>query len=127
MGKFEITFKKNTQMKSHLTFVIADIIRHLATAQMKAEVLSREPEIKGTARETINRIGVRSKVAINEIRHLLGDESRKILDDEMLPAEVFLQVDQIVTALYAMPKGIRDDVEEYVMGRYNVYALNNKS
>lgn len=114
-------------MKSHLTFVIADIIRHLATAQMKAEVLSREPEIKGTARETINRIGVRSKVAINEIRHLLGDESRKILDDEMLPAEVFLQVDQIVTALYAMPKGIRDDVEEYVMGRYNVYALNNKS
>jgi hypothetical protein len=118
--------KNNNHMKqaSHLTFVIADIIRHLATAQMKAEVLSREPEVKDRSRDTVNRIGIRCKVAINEVRHLLSPAAQKIVDDELLPAEVFLQIDQVVTAMYAMPKGVRDEIESYVMSRYNIYSLN---
>jgi hypothetical protein len=111
---------------SHLTFLIADIIRHLATAQMKADVLSREKEVTGQSREAVNRIGTRYKVAINEVRHLLSPASQKVIDEELLPAEVFLQIDQIVTAMYAMPKGVRDEIESYVMSRYNIYSLNKK-
>jgi len=112
--------------KSSLTFVIADIIRHLATAKMKAEVLANETHVRGKARDTFNRIALRCKAAINEVRDAVSPESRAVIDAELVPAEVFLQIDQIVVALYAMPKGVRDEVEDYVMSRYNVYALNKK-
>ena len=110
--------------KSSLTFVIADIIRHLATAKMKSEVLANETHVRGKARDTFNRIAIRCKAAINEVRDAVSPESRKVIDDELVPAEVFLQIDQIVVALYAMPAGIRDEIEDYVMSRYNIYALN---
>jgi len=112
--------------QSSLTFVVADILRHLATARLKAETLARETYVKGAARDTFNRIGLRCTAAINEVRGAVKPDSIKVIDDEILPAEVFLQIDQIETALYAMPKGIRDEVEEYVMSRYNFYALNKK-
>jgi hypothetical protein len=113
-----------TEERASLTFVITDVIRHLATAKMKSEILASESFVRGKAKDTINRIGLKCNAAINEVRDMLSPESRKVMDSELITPEVFLQIDGVVTAMYAMPKGIRDEIEDYVMSRYSVYSLN---
>ena len=116
-------------MKTHIitpppdfTFSIAKIISYLSTSQMLAEVLSREPYVTGKARDVMNRIGNRCKCANAEITDLLSPASRKVIRDEVMNPDMHLQIDKIINAMIAMPEGIRDEIESYVMARYNVYA-----
>ena len=110
--------------KGALTFVIADIMRHLATAEMKATVVAKEDYVKFKSCEAFKRIANRSRLAIKDLMELLSPESKAVMNSELLDEDVFLQIDGIVAALYAVPPAIRDDIESYVMSRYNVYALN---
>ncbi len=107
-----------------LTLAIVDIVKNLAAAEMKTDMLSKEDFIRFKAKECVNMATVRIGKAIDDLMSMLGPESQELLKNEIIQPEVFLQVDQVITAMYAMPKGIRDDIEEYVMGRYNVYAIN---
>lgn len=107
-----------------LTFAIADIMRHLATAEMKATVVAKEDFVKFKACESFKRIAKRSELAINDLMELLSPESQAVMNSELLDEDVFLQIDGIVTALYAVPPAIRNDIENYTMSRYNIYALN---
>lgn len=89
---------------------------------MLAEVLSRETYVKGKARDVLNRIGNRCKCASAEITDLLSPASRKIIEEEVMNPDAHLQIDNIINAMIAMPEGIRNEIESYVMARYNVYA-----
>ena len=112
--------------KPDVTFVVADIMRHLATAELKALTLSREKYVKFKSRDNLVMVGRRCRLAIKDLMELLSPESQKILNGEELNVDVFLQIDGIVKALYAMPAGIRDEIEDCVMARYKVYAMNDK-
>jgi len=114
----------NTQPKvpPDFTFSIAKIISYLSTAKMLSEVMSREKYVQGKSRDVLNRIGNRCKCAREEITDLLTPESRKVIEDEVMNPDMHLQIDNIINAMIAMPEGIRNEIESYVMARYNVYA-----
>jgi len=106
------------------TFDIAKILTNLSNAKMRAEVLSRENYVRRDARDMLNRLANRCKLAIAEVTDLMGPASRDIIKNEVVNSESHLQIDGITTAIIALPEGIRNEIEDYVMARYKIYAIN---
>lgn len=110
-----------------LTFSVAKVLTYTATSQMLCEVLSNESYIKHKSRDTLNRMANRCKMVQSDIYELLGEESVRIMKEEVSNPEAHLQIDQMVNIMLAMPVGIRNEIEEYAVARYNIYASNLKS
>lgn len=51
----------------------------------------------------------------------------KVFEEQLLNDEDTGQVNAIVDYTLALPKGIRNEIEQYVESRYDVYVLNSKN
>jgi hypothetical protein len=114
------------KVEPDLTFTITKIISNLSTAKLQAEVLSREPYMAGKSKAMVSRVANRCKCAIEEITDLLGAKRADIIKKELIHPDNYLQIDNITNMVIAMPDGIRNEIEDYITSRYNVYSLNLK-
>lgn len=112
-----------TPVSKH-TFQLAKIFTMLQNTETYCTVLAKESSIGNKSRDMLRMVTKRTAASINDFACLLKPESRNVMRSEMLSDEVTLQMEHINDMLYAMPKGVRDQVEAYVNGLYNVYSLN---
>jgi hypothetical protein len=109
---------------SHHTFTLAKIFLGLKDVESRCHTLAAMPDIKHGSKHLINGIANRCTAGIRDFKSRLTPESMRIVESEILPTEIKDQMESINDMLLAMPKGIRDQVENHIAGLYNVYALN---
>lgn len=79
---------------------------------------------KYDSKKFINKLLNRLQVNINDIRTLLPPSDTKIIDEQMLDAEVCLQVENIRAMIADLPKAKRDEIERYIEVQHRVYKQN---
>lgn len=99
-------------------------MRHMSNARLYLNSIIKDGHVKGQSKNLLTTMDNRLRCNIDDFRHKVSGESLKVLDEEMLDAEVTLQLDSVTDMLIALPKGIRDEAEKYVEGLFNVYRLN---
>lgn len=101
-------------------------LKCMVNADLYLTSMLNSKEVKGNARSMILMFRNRINVNIRELRLILDEEQRKIIDDSMLDPETTLQIDNIIDMISSLPKGIANEIEEYVESRFNVYSMNSK-
>jgi len=79
---------------------------------------------KYDSKKFINKLLNRLQVNINDIRTLLPPSDTKIIDEQMLDAEVCLQVENIRAMIADLPKAKRDEIERYIELQHRFYRQN---
>lgn len=107
------------------TFDLHKIYTLVRNANTRAQVLSKEKTIAGGAKDFIKRSIINRLTAIeNDLKGLFiaHPDDRDLVNNEILNDEVTFQLEGINDMLLALPKGIRDQIEQYVEQQYFVYS-----
>lgn len=112
------------KVRPEVTYNVSKILTNLAIVKIHTESLANESYIGGTTKNMLKRVATRTDMAIKEVTGLLTDEGRAVIESELLSTDFYLQIDTINTILIAVPKSIRQQIEDYATGLYNVYCLN---
>lgn len=91
-------------------------------ATVRFEVLSQEKSVHKGTKKQIDK-------CINELRQIRkrfdrfwGEEGKQIMDSQILSDDDTLQIQNINALVISLPKGIRNQVENYTEGLAKIYA-----
>ena len=114
---------RDNEYKLHAIQLLQALVE-VNNAAVRFEVLAQEEKVhKGTKKQILKCL-----TELNQIRtrfdRFWGEEGKKIMDSQILGDEDTLQVQNINALVISVPKGIRDQIEQYAEGLAKVYAVN---
>lgn len=105
------------------TFELGKALVEISNASTRLSVLSKDMGAQYTMKATMKRWVNNLDSILRDLKSKIGsDEFKKIMEDQLLNDEDTLQINAIVDYVISLPKGIRNEIEDYTEQRYNVYA-----
>jgi len=106
------------------TLDLAKLVLSLERAELYRLSLFKSPSTRDKARDMFTRIGTYIRCATRELTDKLQPEQLRVVREEILNADLSLQLENLQNMFIALPKGKRDELERLIEGHYNVYKLN---
>lgn len=108
------------------TYELFHALRHLTYADLYYSSMIADGKLSGSAKQMIRQHQNRIKVNIRDVRLLVGDADREILDRDMLDPNIAAQFQNMNDMLTELPEHCRNQAEKYIESLFNVYKLNKK-
>ena len=108
-------------MISKETFNFFHAYRNHVNAEMHLSNIVKSGNVKYDAKEFVKGLKRRVDANITALKVLVPREVFEVLEKEMLDPEVTMQMQNINDMCAELPKGIRDQVENYIEGLHRVY------
>jgi hypothetical protein len=108
-------------MISKETFNFFHAYKNHVNAEMHLSNIIKSGNVKYDAKEFIKGLKRRVDANITALKVLVPREVFEVLEKEMLDPEVTMQMQNINDLCADLPKGIRDQVENYIEGLHKVY------
>ena|SRR5690348_11512699 len=103
------------------TFNFFHAYKNHVNAEMHLSNIIKSGNVKYDAKEFVKGLKRRVDANITALKVLLPHEVFEVLEKEMLDPEVTMQMQNINDMCAELPKGIRDQVENYIEGLHRVY------
>ncbi len=114
---------REKQLKVHGIQLLQALI-DVNNAYVRFDVLSKENNVhKGTQEQLKKCLSELSQIRAR-FKKFWGEEGERVMQEQILSDEDTLQVQQINALVISMPKGIRNQIEQYAEGLAKVYVTN---
>lgn len=102
------------------------ILVHFMNASIRCEVLAKHSKAHYMAKNMLKRWKSCADSVLREMKQRLPAGRFEEVTNTFLNDEDVIQIEDIVTMLMRLPKGIKNEIESYVESRYSLYVDNSE-
>lgn len=110
------------------SFDLARSLSEVYNAKTRIDVILNSVNVRFQTRDMMKRWSRNLGSVLNEFQRILPSVWADVFAKELLNDEDTQQIDQCITLMMQLPKGIKDEIENYIEGRHAIYesSTDNK-
>lgn len=106
------------------SFELSKALSEIHNANTRIEVILNNSAIRFQTKKMLKDWQNKTSSILRDFKMILPTTWKEVFEKELLNDEDSLQLDDIMTMLVKMPKGMRNDVERYAEARYKLFSDN---
>ena len=114
----------NDEKLSPESFELCKSLAEIHNANARLEVLLSSTYVNGSSKHMMKRWKNNLDSVLREFKMKLPDAWRQTFEKELLNDEDSMQLDNCVTMLLQLPKGMKNECESYIESRNSIYSAN---
>lgn len=104
------------------SFDLARSLSEVYNAKTRIDVILNSVNVRFQTRDMMKRWSRNLGSVLNEFQRILPTVWADVFAKELLNDEDTQQIDQCITLMMQLPKGIKDEIENYIEGRHAIYG-----
>lgn len=114
----------NDEKLSPESFELCKSLAEIQNAGSRIDVLLKSPHVNGSSKHMMKRWKNNIDSVLREFKMKLPDAWRQTFEKELLNDEDSMQLDNCLTMIIQLPKGVKNEVESYIESRVAIYGAN---